>query len=256
MKKEILGFNKQKIGEINLGKNFTDSNLSHESIYYKVMNENANIHIGTAFKKNRTLVNGGGAKPWRQKGMGRARAGTKRSPIFKGGGVAFGNQRKKYKFKLPGNIKKVSLLSIFKIKFDQDLVTVIDNFILKTPRIKEFNDLVKNVINIKEKSILVVADTDENMCKAIRNIENIKLVSVKRIVLRDFLNDHKIFVTKDAVEYLNNLDMKISSKKKEKKEVKEVKKAPPARTVAKKEPDSKKTPIKKSNSAKSNAVKK
>lgn len=224
MKKEILGFKKEKTGEISLIKELTDKKNCNGSIYYKVLNENANIHIGTAFKKNRALVSGGGAKPWKQKHTGRARAGTRRSPIWVGGGVTFGNQRKNYKFRLPKNIKRVSMLSLFNIKFNQDLVTIIDNIKLNTPRIKEFSTLVKNLINLKKSSIFVVNEIDDNLKKASRNINTIKIVSIKRLVLKDFLNKSRIFMTKDAVEYLNNLKFKITKRKDLKdKEIKEKK---------------------------------
>ncbi len=218
MKKEILGFKKEKIGEISLIKELTDKKNRSSNIYYKVLNENANIHIGTAFKKNRTLVSGGGAKPWKQKHTGRARAGTRRSPIWVGGGVTFGNQRKNYKFKLPKNIKRISMLSLFNIKFNQDLVTIIDNIKLNTPRIKEFSALVKNLINLEKSSILVVNEIDDNLKKASRNIDTIKIISIKRLVLKGFLNKNRIFMTKDAVEYLNNLKVKIGKNKLKKKE--------------------------------------
>lgn len=205
MKKNILGFNKQKIGEITLVKELVDEKISQGCLYYKYLNENSNMHIGTAFKKNRSLVAGGGAKPWRQKGTGRARAGTRSSCIFVHGGQAFGNQRKKYKFHLPRKIKKKGIIILFNIKFKQDLITIIDNIKLKTEKLKEFTDLVKNLIDLKEKVILLVNRIDENLKKAVRNIENITLMSITRPVVRNFINNKKIFITRDAAEYLNTV---------------------------------------------------
>lgn len=209
MKKEVLGFNKQKIGEINLGKELTNDEIKQDCLYYKYTNENSNIHIGTAFKKSRALVRGGGVKPWKQKGTGRARAGSKRSPIFRGGGVIFGNQRKNYKFHLPWKIKYKGILTLFNIKFKQNRITIIDEIKLNSPRFKEFKNLFINFSKFNEKIIIVVNDIDENLRKAVRNVENIQLVSIKRMVIRNLINDYKIFITREAVEYLNTLNTRV-----------------------------------------------
>ena len=222
MKKEILGFNKEKTGEIDLVKELSDENTKSGSFYYKYANENSNSHIGTVFKKNRALVRGGGAKPWRQKHTGRARAGTRRSPIFVGGGVTFGNQRRNYKFRLPRKIKYHGIIALFNLKFKQDLITIISEIKLSDPRVKEFMKLVKNLIDFNKNVILVVKDIDDNLKKATRNIKTIKLLSIKRLVIRDFINNNNIFISKDAVGYLNSLSSKFrkSDKIKNKKDIK------------------------------------
>lgn len=222
MKKEILGFNKEKAGEIDLARELSDDNVKSGSIYYKYTNENFNMHIGTVFKKNRTLVRGGGAKPWRQKHTGRARAGSRRSPIFVGGGVTFGNQRRNYKFHLPRKIKYLSIVALFNMKFKQDLITIISDIKLNAPRVKEFMKLVKNLIDFNKNVILVVKEIDDNLKKATRNIKTIKLLSVKRLVIRYFINNNNIFVSKDAIEYLNSSCSKLrkSDKIKDKKDIK------------------------------------
>ncbi|MBU1078334.1 MAG: 50S ribosomal protein L4 [Spirochaetes bacterium] len=217
MKKDILGFQKQKVGEVELVKALTDEGIQMGSIYYKLVNENANIHIGTAFKKNRALVSGGGKKPWKQKHMGRARSGSNTSPVWVGGGRTFGNQRKNYKFQLPSNLKKISVISLFNIKFRQDMITVIDNIKLDTPRVKEFKDLFKNLADLKDRFIVVVLDKDDNLKKASGNIKNVGVYSIKRIIIRKFLNNNRIFITKDAIEYLNKLKVKINISKEKKK---------------------------------------
>ncbi len=205
MKIKILGFNKEKAGEIELVKELVDDKINTGCLYYKYINENSNIHPGTAFKKNRALVSGGGAKPWRQKGTGRARAGTRRSCIFTGGGLSFGNQRKKYKFRLPRKIKVNGITTLFNLKFKQDLVIIINNIKLETPKCRDLKSLLKNLIVPEEKVILVVKDAEENLCMAVRNIKNITFQPVKRLIVRNFINDRKIFMTKDAAEYLNLL---------------------------------------------------
>ena len=221
MKKEIIGFNKEKKGEITLVKELIDNDVNMGSIYYKFINENCNIHIGTAFRKNRSLVNGGGAKPWKQKGTGRARAGTRRSPVFVGGGVAFGNQRKNYKFKLPRKIKYTGVIALFNTKFKMNLISIVENIQLNSPKVSEFVKLVKNIINFNKKIVLIVKDIDENLKKAVRNIKKLKLLSIKRIIIRDLINDKQIYITKDAIEYLNETIVKsktisrVSKKKKE-----------------------------------------
>ncbi len=209
MKKVVLGFNKEKVDEIELTKELSDGDVKFGIIYYKYINENSNVHIGTAFKKNRALVRGGGAKPWRQKHTGRARAGSRRSPIFVGGGVTFGNQRKNYKFHLPKKIKRNSIKSLFNMKIRQDMVTIIDNIKLDAPQVKEFKKLMKNLIDFEKKVVLIVKEADDNLKKAVRNIDTIKLLSVKRLVIRDMINNKHIFISKDAMEYLNTISSRL-----------------------------------------------
>ncbi|MDD5066534.1 MAG: 50S ribosomal protein L4 [bacterium] len=205
MKQQILNFKKEKVSEITLNEDLSSPDVKLGSLYYKVMSENANIHQGTVFKKSRALVSGGGRKPYQQKHTGRARQGSIRAPHYKGGGRAFGNQRKNYKFQLPVEVKRNSRLALFNLKFKQDLVSIIEDFKTDSVKVKDFIKQFKNLINFKEDNILIVLDVPGNLKKAVRNIPTVKLMSVKRIKVIDLLSDHKIFMTKSAAEYLNKL---------------------------------------------------
>ncbi len=206
MKKEIVNLKNTKISEIELNEKLTSDTIQTGSLYYKWLNENANIHPGNAFKKSRALVRGGGRKPYQQKHTGRARQGSIRAPHYKGGGRAWGNQYKNYKFNLPTALKRNALISIFNIKFKQNLITLIENFNIKTPSVNEFLELFKNLVDVqKEKIILIILEGDKNLSMAIRNLNAITLMSIKRMKIIPLLNKNKIFMTKDAVEYLNTL---------------------------------------------------
>jgi len=218
MNKDIIGFNNEKIGEIKLDPNLTKKDLPTGCLYYKFLNENANIHIGTAFKKNRSLVRGGGAKPWRQKHTGRARAGSRRSPVFVGGGVTFGGQIKNYKFVLPKKIKARALVVLFNLKFRNNKINVIDDIKLDSFKTKEFINLTKKLISLNEKCILIVKNIDEKLLKSTRNLKHIRLIDVTRIPIRELVNNLPIFITKSAVEYLNEFSKKVDFKDKKKEE--------------------------------------
>jgi len=218
MNKDIIGFKNKKIGEIKLDPNLTKKDLPTGCLYYKFLNENANIHIGTAFKKNRSLVRGGGAKPWRQKHTGRARAGSRRSPVFVGGGVTFGGQIKNYKFVLPKKIKARALVVLFNLKFRNNKINVIDDIKLDSFKTKEFINLTKKLISLNEKCILIVKNIDEKLLKSTRNLKHIRLIDVTRIPIRELVNNLPIFITKSAVEYLNEFSKKVDFKDKKKEE--------------------------------------
>ena len=206
MKKDILGFNNEKIGEIDLKKDLIADDLKTGSLYYKIINENANIHLGNAFKKTRATVSGGGRKPYRQKGTGRARQGSIRAPHYRKGGNAFGGQRKVYKFKLPEKIKKNALIILFNIKFRQNLITIIDDIKLNTPRVKDIVNLLEKIVNLKKERInLIVLDKDDNLNNAVKNIKNVNLIPLKRIKLVSLLNSNKIFITQSAMKFINEI---------------------------------------------------
>lgn len=208
MNKDILNLKGEKTGQITLSEPLSRSDVKLGSLYYRVISENSNIHQGTVFKKSRALVRGGGRKPYQQKHTGRARQGSIRAPHYKGGGRAFGNQRKNYKFRLPEGLRRHSLLVLFNQKFRQDYITLIEDFKLKTPKAREFGELFRKFIKEPEKTVLVVLEPDENLKRAAANRADVEVFSVKRIRAVDLLHKKRVLMTKSAAEYLNALEVK------------------------------------------------
>ncbi len=207
MKVDVIGLDGSVKDSIEINGILDKIDPSKESIYYKVISENANIHIGTATTKGRSQVRGGGRKPWRQKHTGRARHGSIRSPIWRGGGVAFGNQRKNYKFQLPLTLKKKALLSFIKLKVERNELKVIDDFTVDTPKSKSLLNKIANLLPEKGKVVFIVDKLNDEMKKAVSNIKNIEIVSVKRLVLRKLIDIKNIYITKEAIEYINSIEI-------------------------------------------------
>lgn len=140
----------------------------------------ANMKIHTASTKTRAEVSGGGKKPWRQKGTGRARAGSVRSPVFRGGGVAFGPKPRKVICHIPRNKKKIALKSALSLKLAEGKIRVIQGVELKEAKAKEFKEILKKIKidagNGKNgKSLVVINSPSEAICKAVNNLEKVRI---------------------------------------------------------------------------------
>ncbi len=160
---------------------------------------------GTSSTKTRNEVKGGGRKPWRQKGTGRARHGSIRSPIWVGGGITFGPKPKEYRNRLPKKVKKQALRSAFSAKVAEEKFLVLDQLSLEAPRTKNVISLLQNLKLEGEKVLLLIADRDENIYKSARNIPGVKTMVASAINIFDLLNHEYIVATKDAVSLVEEV---------------------------------------------------
>ena len=138
----------------------------------------ANKKIHTASTKSRDEVSGGGRKPWRQKGTGRARAGSIRSPIFRGGGVVFGPKPRKIVYSIPRKKKKIALKSVLSLKLQEGKIKVVQDIKLEEGKAKKFNEILKKIQidnNKGKKALIVVNSPSETICRAVSNLKGIKL---------------------------------------------------------------------------------
>ena len=157
-----------------------------------------NRRRGTASTKTRSEVRGGGRKPWRQKGTGRARHGTIRSPIWTGGGVTFGPRPRNYRYLLPKKVRRAAMRSALSSKVQQEELTVLDGLQLSEPKTREIVNLLKN-LNAEGRVLLVTAGPDENVFKSGRNIPKVKTTVANQINVLDILNCDRLIMTADAV---------------------------------------------------------
>ncbi len=158
-----------------------------------------NRRRGTASTKTRSEVRGGGRKPWRQKGTGRARHGTIRSPIWTGGGVVFGPKPRNYRYSLPKKVRRAAMRSALSSKVQQNELTVLEGLELSQPKTKEIVNLLKNLNAAEGRVLLVTAGPDENVFKSGRNIPKVKTAVANQINVLDILNCDKLLMTADAV---------------------------------------------------------
>jgi len=174
-------------------------------IYYALKAELANERQGNASTKGRSEVRGGGAKPYKQKGTGRARAGTRRSPVRVGGGITFGPKPRSYRVSLPKKIKKLSVRSLLSLKRNTELLKVVEDFSIKSAKTKDFNKVAVNITDDKKRKRVLIIDEGpktENK-QAGRNIPWLKYYDAALLNTRELFYATQVLLTESAVKLLN-----------------------------------------------------
>ncbi|MET3684032.1 large subunit ribosomal protein L4 [Alkalibacillus flavidus] len=164
-----------------------------------VVMQQANMRQGTHKVKGRSEVSGGGRKPWRQKGTGRARHGSIRSPQWVGGGTAFGPTPRSYSYKLPKKVRRLALLSALATKVKSDDIYVLDELNIETPKTKEVVSLLEN-LNVEGKALIVTASEDENVARSANNLQGVDVLSVDEINVLDLMKHDALLITKQAAD--------------------------------------------------------
>lgn len=198
-KVDILNINGEKVDELVLSDNVFGAEVNEHVLYEVVKNQLANKRQGTQSAKTRSEVRGGGRKPWRQKGTGRARQGSIRSVQWVGGGVAFAPKPRSYKYSLPKKVRRLAMKSALSAKVKENEMIVLDAFNLEAPKTKDVLNMLKNV-DAAKKTLVVTADNDSNVVKSARNIEGVQTVFVNTLNVYDILNCDSFIITKDAVK--------------------------------------------------------
>lgn len=172
-----------------------NTHVLHEA----VVMQRASLRQGTHKVKNRSEVRGGGRKPWRQKGTGRARQGSIRSPQWVGGGVVFGPTPRSYSYKLPKKVRRLALQSALSSKVANDNVIVLEELVFEAPKTKQFVDMLNN-LKVDTKALVVTTDKDENVIRSANNLQEVKVLTVEEVNVLDLLAHDKLILTKDAAE--------------------------------------------------------
>lgn len=201
---DVLDINGKKVDSITLNDDVFAITPNEQALFDAVMLQRANVRQGTHSVKNRSAVSGGGRKPWRQKGTGRARQGTIRAPQWRGGGVVFGPTPRKYTLKMNKKVRRLALKSALSTKLINGDIIVIDNLNLTTPKTKDFVQVV-NKLNIDRKGLFVTANIDENVYLATRNVNNILVQEPNEINVLDLLNVNKLVLTVEAVNKIEEV---------------------------------------------------
>ncbi|MBL7129917.1 MAG: 50S ribosomal protein L4 [Candidatus Omnitrophica bacterium] len=188
----------KEVEKIELDPRIFDARVSEGSIYRTVHNYLANNRSRAASTKTRGEVSGGGKKPWRQKGTGRARVGSIRNPLWRHGGTVFGPHPRDFSYSLPKKIKKLALRSILNNRALNNDMVVLNALMLESSKTKTFVDILKK-LKLKDKTLLVINSFSENIMLSVRNIPDVQLVDSKRINAYDVLRFKKVLITKDAL---------------------------------------------------------
>lgn len=204
MKLEVLNIDGSKGSTINLDDNVFGIEPNHHVVHQAVTSELSNSRQGTHSSKNRSAVSGGGKKPWNQKGRGVARAGTIRSPLWKGGGVVFGPEPHKYTKKTTKKMRRLARRSILSHKAKNGKLIVIDDIALKEPKTKLLFSLLESLKLSDSKITLLVDSEKNNLFLAARNLPNVYLVESISASAYDLIDCDIIVAEKSGIELLNN----------------------------------------------------
>lgn len=188
-----------QVGEFELSEAVFGIEPNNSVLFDAVVMQRASRRQGTHKVKNRSEVSGGGRKPWRQKGTGRARQGSIRSPQWRGGGIVFGPTPRSYSFKLPKKVRRLAIKSALSTKVLENSVVVLENLTINAPKTK---DMVKVLTNLSlDKKVLIVTANNDNFVElSARNIPGITVVNANGVNVLDVLSHDKLVITKEAAE--------------------------------------------------------
>jgi len=172
--------------------------INQDLLHKVIVMSLANKRAGTASTKTRGECRGGGRKPWRQKGTGRARAGTIRSPLWRGGGVIFGPHPRDFSSSLPKKMKNKALIQAIVLKINEKNLIILDDLKIEAPKTKEAAHLLKKLKVTDGTTLLVTKSLDETLKKAARNLPNLELANVKDLNAYNILKNTKVILTKEA----------------------------------------------------------
>jgi len=201
LKKYIVSEN--KLEELSVDENLFGREPNLHVMHLAVVRQLSNARVGTASTLTRAEVRGGGKKPWKQKGTGRARAGSIRSPLWRGGGIIFGPKPRSYEKKMPKKLRKLALASA--LSSEKDKIVILNGKLVLSPKTKEFVNLLKKLdLEKVKKVLLVIKDNDNNMdvLLSARNLPNVKIVYPEHVGVYDIVNADKILISEDSLEIL------------------------------------------------------
>ncbi|MBL4987731.1 50S ribosomal protein L4 [Bacillus safensis] len=186
-------------GEIELNASVFGIEPNESVVFDAILMQRASLRQGTHKVKTRSEVRGGGRKPWRQKGTGRARQGSIRSPQWRGGGIVFGPTPRSYSYKLPKKVRRLAIKSVLSSKVIDNNIIVLEDLTLDAVKTKEFAGILKG-LSVEKKALIVTADANETVALSARNIPGVTVVEANGINVLDVVNHDKLLITKAAIE--------------------------------------------------------
>ncbi|MCH4326476.1 50S ribosomal protein L4 [Staphylococcus haemolyticus] len=196
---DVLKVDGSKSGSVELSDSVFAIEPNNSVLFEAINLQRASLRQGTHAVKNRSAVRGGGRKPWRQKGTGRARQGTIRAPQWRGGGIVFGPTPRSYAYKMPKKMRRLALRSALSFKVKENNFTIVDNFVFEAPKTKEF----KNVLTTLEqpKKVLVVTDSEDvNVELSARNIPGVQVSTAQGLNVLDITSADSVIITESAAK--------------------------------------------------------
>src|SRR5574344_1028035 len=194
----VYDITNNKVGDIELNDSIFGVEMNSGLLHQAVVMQLAAQRLGTHATKTRGFVRGGGRKPWKQKGTGRARSGSTRSPIWVGGGTVFGPHPRKYAFSMPRKQRRLAIKCALSDKVKSGELVVLDSLDFEAPKTKQVVKMLGD-FKAEKKVLFITADEAENVEKSARNIPGVKAINMMGLNVFDILNNDKLFITKDAI---------------------------------------------------------
>lgn len=206
MKVQVLDIKGTKVKDLVLNDQIWGIEPHEQSIYDTVVAQQAALRQGTRKVKTRAEVSGGGRKPWRQKGTGRARQGSIRSPQWRGGGVVFGPTPDiNYKKSVNKKVRALAFKSVLSIKAKENNLTILDKFDFTAPSTKQMVEVMKNLDLNDEKTLIITKEKEEVVIKSANNLEKVKTLNTRQLNVFDLLNANKLLITEEAIQAIEEV---------------------------------------------------
>lgn len=195
--------NNKKVKDVELPSLFSTEARPH-LVHAAVVNQLANKRAGTAATKNKALVSGGGKKPFKQKGTGRARAGSSRSPLWRHGGTIFGPTPRDYSYALPKKARRAALVDAVSSKVTDNRLILVESLDLAEPRTKLMSSMLEN-LGVQENALVLITAENKNLRLAARNIPSVKVLRMDNINVYDVLKYRYLITTQDALNTMQEV---------------------------------------------------
>ena len=193
-----------QIGEVTLNEEIFGIEPNESVVYDAIIMQRASLRQGTHAVKNRSAVRGGGRKPWRQKGTGRARQGSIRSPQWRGGGVVFGLTPRSYSYKLPKKVRRLAIKSVLSEKVAENKLVVVDALSFDAPKTKEFKQVLAN-LSIDKKVLIVLEEGNDFAALSARNLPNVSVIASNNVTVLDVVANDKVLATQTALTQIEEV---------------------------------------------------
>lgn len=199
----------EEVGEARLPKEIFEVKVNSDLVHQMVLGQRANRRQGSAKVKTRAEVRGGGKKPWRQKGTGRARVGSIRSPIWRGGGVTFGPTTEKiFKKRIPKKMRRKALFMVLSAKAKENLILVLDSLKVEEPKTKPMKKILTKLFLKKGSGLIVLPQKDKNIILAVRNIPKTATMQAKELNVLDLLSYKYVLMPREAIKVIKDTFLK------------------------------------------------
>ncbi|MBB6031391.1 large subunit ribosomal protein L4 [Borreliella spielmanii] len=209
MERKVFSKDGKEIGTVNLDDRVFNIEVSHGSIYNAIKSELSNLRVGTSSTKTRSEVRGSSKKPWKQKGTGRARVGTKRNPVWVGGGIALGPKPRDYSYRLPKKVKRLAFKSVLSLRAaDESSFKVVENFNIESGKTKDLALIIKNFVSFNGKVVVLLGNDDQMIKRAGKNIRDLKILSFDKLRVVDLFYAKNLIALESAVNKLNEFYVK------------------------------------------------